>query len=471
MKKLYKVMLSIVITLLSLYLIFTIFKLNVLPNKYLIIISLFILILNLIEIILIIKFKKIGLISFILLSIIICAGIYYSQNTLNFLNDSFNNHSVETTTYKVLVHNKSYNMDKLKNKSLGYFENDIQYKECLKKIKIKTNNNGYNNLIELYENLIDDNLDSIVLDDGYISILEEIYPNLNEETKVIYSFKINKNVKKNYTTISKLKPINIYISGSDSRSEVMAEKSRTDVNMILTINPNNNSILVTSIPRDYYVNLYNTSGLKDKLTHSGIYGIDTSVKTIENLLDINIDYYIKINFQSVISLVDLVGGVDIYSDLSFRTNCGDGGAKVTYVKEGMNHFNGAEALSYARERYAYENGDGHRMQNTQQVFKAVFDKIMSDKTLLFKYEELLDSFSGLYLTNIPSDYIKLLVKKQIVDMKAWDFTLTKLSGTGTKAETYSIPGFQAYVMIPNEEDIKKAHDNIHNALNEKVVTE
>lgn len=239
--------------------------------------------------------------------------------------------------------------------------------------------------------------------------------------------------------------------------------------MILTINPDSNTILITSIPRDYYVSLYNTTGLKDKLTHSGIYGINTSVKTIENLLDIKIDYYVKVNFKSVISLVDLVGGIDIYSDASFKTNCGDGGAVVTYVKEGVNHFNGAQALSYARERYAYEDGDRHRIQNTQQVFKATFDKIMEDKSLLFKYEELLNSFGKLYLTNIPSDYVKLLVKKQISDMSSWNFTLTQLDGSGAKMETYSIPNYKTYVMIPYEDDIKKANENINKILNEGII--
>lgn len=465
MKKVYKYILSIVLIFLSLYLLIELKNLNFVPTKYFFLLIVIIIILNVINITLLFLkkkiFKIIGLIMYILFLLILIISIYYSSNTKTFLNNSFDNYSSETTTYKVLVHDKSYTIKNIKN--VGYFENDLLYKESLKKIKIK-NYIGYDNLINLYENLIDDKINSIVLDDGYISILEEIYPNLKKDTKVIYTFKINKKIKKNYSSLSKLNPVNIYVSGSDSRENSMKEKSRTDVNMILTINPNNNTILITSIPRDYYVTLYGINS-KDKLTHSGIYGIETSVKTIENLLDINIDYYIKVNFQSVISLVDLVGGIDIDSDLSFKTNCGDGGAKVTYVKKGINHFNGAQALSYARERYAYENGDRHRIQNTQQVFKATFEKILADKTILFKYEEFLNSLSGLYLTNIPSDYIKLLVKKQIVNMDSWNFNLTQIDGKGDKKETYSIPGYKTYVMIPYEDDIKRANENINKTKN------
>lgn len=469
-----KCLLSLISAGLSLYFVITMKNLNILPNIYLYILIGIVILLNITTIIFIFSKKKwmkiSGIIIFVILISFLSIGIYYSHNTLNFFNNSFNNHTVETTTYKVLVHNKSYNrLTDLKNKSMGYFEDDIQVADCLKHITVKTNQKNYNNLINLYEDLINDKLDSIVLDNGYISILEEMFPDLITDTKVIYTFKLNKNIKKNYSITKELKPVNIYISGSDSRDEVISDKSRTDVNMILTINPDSKTILITSIPRDYYVSLYNTTGLKDKLTHSGIYGINTSVKTIENLLDIKIDYYVKVNFKSVLSLVDLVGGIDIYSDASFKTNCGDGGAVVTYVKEGVNHFNGAQALSYARERYAYEDGDRHRIQNTQQVFKATFDKIMEDKSLLFKYEELLNSFGKLYLTNIPSDYVKLLVKKQISDMSSWNFTLTQLDGSGAKMETYSIPYYKTYVMIPYEDDIKKANENINKILNEGII--
>lgn len=261
--------------------------------------------------------------------------------------------------------------------------------------------------------------------------------------------------------------MNIYISGSDSRTNQIYNKSRSDFNLILTINPKTKDILMTSIPRDYYVPLANKDGLSDKLTHSGIYGLDTSVKTIENLLDIKIDYSIKINFESVITLVDLVGGVDIYSDKAFRTNCGDGGAKVTNVVLGLNHFNGAEALSYARERYAYNEGDRHRIQNGQQVLKSVMEKIMNDKTLLLKYNDILKSISKLYVTDMESELIKKIIKNQISDMSPYHFQSNWISGSDARKVTYTTPNSNTYVMIPYEDDVNNATIKINNILNKQ----
>ena len=194
-----KCLLSLISAGLSLYFVITMKILNILPNIYLYILIGIVILLNITTIIFIFSKKKwmkiSGIIIFVILISFLSIGIYYSHNTLNFFNNSFNNHTVETTTYKVLVHKKSYNhLTDLKNKSMGYFEDDIQMADCLKHIKVKTNKKNYNNLINLYEDLINDKLDSIVLDNGYISILEEMFPDLITDTKVIYTFKLNKNI-------------------------------------------------------------------------------------------------------------------------------------------------------------------------------------------------------------------------------------------------------------------------------------
>ena len=219
-------------------------------------------------------------------------------------------------------------------------------------------------------------------------------------------------------------------------------------------------ILLTSIPRDYYVQINGTTGLKDKLTHIGIYGTEKVKKTIEDLLGIKIDYTIKVGFNSVIEIVDLVGGIDIYSDTAFKSHCGDGGAKRVKVKVGMNHFNGAEALSYARERYAYKEGDIHRIKNQQQVIEAVANKILSDYSLLLKYDTLLDTLSGLYLTDMPSKLITLLIKEQINTMSSFSIEKQNLVGYGGSEQTYSIPGMKLYVMHPNQESVTTASNKI-----------
>ena len=163
--------------------------------------------------------------------------------------------------------------------------------------------------------------------------------------------------------------------------------------------------------------------------------------------------------------VDLVGGVDIYSDTAFYSHYGDGGAKRVNVKVGMNHFNGSEALSYARERYAYTEGDRHRILNQQQVLEAVINKIFDNKTLLLKYDELLKAFSALYITDIPQEFIQEFIKEQINDMSKWTIIKQSVNGTGASKETYSMPGRDLYVMIPDVNTVKNASKKINNTKN------
>ena len=166
---------------------------------------------------------------------------------------------------------------------------------------------------------------------------------------------------------------------------------------------------MTSFPRDYYVSIHNHKGLKDKLTHCGIYGLEISKQTIEDLLNIKIDYSIKINFNGVIKIVDIVDGVDIYSDQTFYTWV----IPEWQVQKGMNHMNGEQALAYARERHAYASGDRHRISNQQQVLEAVLKKAMTNKRLLISHDDLLTSLNNLYYTDIPKELITLLVKEQL----------------------------------------------------------
>jgi LCP family protein required for cell wall assembly len=233
--------------------------------------------------------------------------------------------------------------------------------------------------------------------------------------------------------------------------------------MILTINPYSKDILITSIPRDYYVQVHNQTGLKDKLTHAGIYGLDISEKTIEDLFDIEIDYSVKINFNAVTEIVDLVGGIDVYSDITFNSYH----KKGWVVKKGWNHMDGSKALAYSRERYAYASGDRHRIQNQSQVLEAVLKKIMTNKKLLLQYDELLTSLSNLYRTTIPKEVVTLYVKEQLKDMSTWNFNTIRVNGSNASLPTYTAPKSKRYVMIPYEEDIKNAHEEISKNISKK----
>lgn len=470
-----KLIISIIILIISLILIFFINGLGVLPSKYLYLIIAFIFVINTIAMILllskgIIK-NLIGGLLYIIILVISGFGIKYSSNTIDYFNKGFSNNNIEYTTYNVIIlEESSYTkLDDLKNTDMGYLfielDNDEYLDKIKKKIDVKLNQMDVS---ELYNGLINNKIDSILINDAYISLLEEEIEDFSLKTRILHSFNIESKKENINEEIKELKPVNIYISGSDSRSGSISSRSGSDVNIIATINPKNHTILLTNIPRDYYVQLHGTTGLKDKLTHSGVYGIDMSKKTIQDFMGIDIDYTVKVGFKSVIKLVDLVGGIDIYSDSSFKTYCGDGGAKRVYIKTGKNHLNGAQALSFARERHAYSDGDRQRGRNQQQVIQAIFNKMISDKSVLLKYDSLLNSFSSLYRTDIPKDFVTLLIKNQLETMSSWEIINQSVDGTGASRKTYSMPGYDnLYVMIPNEETIKKASAKIEEILAQK----
>ena len=462
-----KYLITIISLLVSSYLIIELKNINILPNKYLIIISIILLLLNTIGIItLLLKNKWIKIITtiiYIILLLLNITGLYYINNTKNFFKNGFNNNNLEIKKYNVLVlkTSKYQKIEELTN--IGYLDNVIESKAYLNQIDIKEKQE-YKTIYTLYEDLINKKIQSIILDESYIDLLETDYKDILENTRIIYSFDITKEIKNKEQT-KELKPINIYISGSDSRSGLIESSSRTDVNMIMTINPKERKILLTSIPRDYYVRLHGTSGYKDKLTHSGIYGIEMSKRTLEDLFNIKIDYVVKVGFQSVIDIVDLIGGIDIISDYTFTTHCKDGGAEQTYIKEGLNHLTGPQALSYARERYAYIEGDNHRIQNQQQVLEAIITSSFKNKNIIIKYKEFLESFKNLYRTDIPDTLIKEYIKNQLDNNKPWTIEKQVVKGTDSSNITYSMPGRYLYVMIPNNKSVEKATNNITNTLN------
>ena len=479
MKKVIKLIIAIIMLALSLLCFKYVSDMDILPSKYLYLFLIIILALNGISILLL--FIK-GIISkifsgilYILLAIISIVGIKYSKDTINFLDNSFSNNK-EVITYNVIVSSNSTitKIEDLNNTIMGYLFLDIDDDSYLEKIKEKVSVElKETDIYGIYDGLLNNEINSILINEAYLDMLEEEYKDFNEKTKVIYSFNIEKEKEEEKEVIEKLEPINIYLSGSDSRSGYISASSRSDVNMILTINPNTHTILLTNIPRDYYVQLHGTTGLKDKLTHAGIYGTDMSIKTIEDLLDIKINYSVKVGFSSVIKLVDLVGGVDIYSDTAFTSHCKDKFAERVKVFVGMNHFTGAQALSYARERYAYIDGDNHRGRNQQQVIEAVLKKVMTNKSLLLKYDSLLSSFSDLYITDIPKELITMLIKQQLEDMSSWEVISQQVTGYGATAQTYSMPGWNLYVMIPDTNSVETAVSKIKEVINptEQIVEE
>ena len=248
------------------------------------------------------------------------------------------------------------------------------------------------------------------------------------------------------------KPFNIYISGMDTTGKI-TEEARSDVNMIITVNPKTHKVLMTSIPRDYLVELQN--GEKDKLTHTGLMGIDETTSDVEDLLGIKINYYVKVNYNTLKDLVNSIGGITINSDKAFISYIG----KYRFV-EGENQLDGAKALAYARERHAYSDGDNHRVRNQQEVLKAIVKKLTGSTTLLTRYNKILKYLAPTMEMNLTRTEVKALVKFQLGKNPKWKFESNSLEGFDAFSTVYSAGNQQLYVMKPDEESIKKARQKI-----------
>lgn len=254
------------------------------------------------------------------------------------------------------------------------------------------------------------------------------------------------------------KSVVFYISGSDSRVSVHDANARSDVNIIAVVNPTTSKILLVSIPRDSYVQLHGTTGLRDKLTHAGIYGIEMSKTTIEDFLDVKIDRTIKVGFDALETIVDAIGGIDIYSDQELTTLHN----KCHFVV-GTQHVNGACALGFSRERYAYINGDRHRGQNQQQVISKIIEKVTTPAYLL-KLPEILRAADGLFETSLTYQEILDVIKFQLWNSPSWTTESISIDGAGSMQQTYSMPGQNLYVMLPNEASVATAKEKITHYL-------
>ncbi len=446
-------LLSMIMFILSFTFIILLMKLHVLPNKYFYPIVVTIGVVNLIMFI-ILKFSRKGI--FKLLSFIISIGLGYGVfslfNTSNILTKMSINY--KTNNYVIAVKESSdyKKINELKDKKIGFFSDD---KKVLKKVRIEFDSIEYDDIDSLAKSLIDNNVDAVILEQSYVDMLNESsssIPNFKDKIRIIYSFKMNTKITDITRDVNTTKEtFIIYLSGIDTYGSV-ASVSRSDANMLMVVNPKTHQILLLSIPRDYYINLYGKNA-KDKLTHSGIYGIDNTVKSVEELLSIDINYYYKVNFTSIINIVDSVKGVDVYSNNTFTSKDG-----YNYTK-GYNHVNGKEALSFVRERKAFNGGDRVRNANQQAMVEALFRKF-TNSSILTNYNSLLSSLNDSFVTNMPQKSITSLVKKQLDENNKWNITTYNLDGSNSREYTYSYKSNKLYVMIPNEDTIKNAKELI-----------
>lgn len=477
-------------------LIFQIIKLNLLPAKLIVLVSLVMIILCLI-IILIFHFKAKKFLPRILagsVALCMCVGLAYGNYFIYKTDDTFDvvtslADSKATMTSIVVLKSSSIKKEKdLKGKTIGTIldMDKVATKRMLKDLdsdNIKYKTKDYSTLDDMMEAFYAGEVDAICLNEKYRDILHEseAYFNFQTDSRVVHQNVHYTKVEKNDNPSDPVNDISkdaftILVSGNDSYGTLQDSNTRSDANLLLTVNPKTGTILMTSIPRDYYVELVCPEddpelacpeGSSDKLTHSGLMGVKSTEETIEKALGIKINYNVRINFSSVVNLVDALDGIDL--DIKkgeevdiFYVNSQPG------LSVGKHHVDGETALAFARERHAYLDGDNQRVRNQQKVFKAIFKRIVSPK-MITNYGKFMDALAVAFDTNLSGDEISNFVKYELNYMPDW------------KIESYAIvaePDYQfcyqsqSYASVVQQNDIMNevARKKIEAVLNGKSST-
>lgn len=441
---------------------------DILPGEYFIVLCILLILIDVGLSLLIltrkgVKRRAVGSVLSIIYIIFLILAIIYELNTIGFLKKiGFTDYKTENYSVLVLKDSDYEEIEDLDGESIGSLEfNTDGLEKAKEKIEkeITPEFTTTDNITTLKDDFLAEEYAGMLIEDSMLSMVNESDGEFSESYRVIYEFSVDVETEDiaeevNITEES----FNIFISGIDTYGSI-SSVARSDVNMVITVNPNTHKILITSIPRDYYVTLAGKNA-KDKLTHAGIYGIETSVGTIENLLDIKINYYVKVNFTSLLDIVEALGGVNVYSEYSFTSKDG------YYYQKGYNNVDGKKALSFVRERGAFTEGDRVRVKNQAAMIEALINKAISP-SIIVKYTSLLNALDGSFVTNIPTKDITDFIKKQIDEMPEWEFENISLDGSNGYDYTYSYGGTKLYVMIPDNETVINATNKINEVLKEE----
>lgn len=476
--KVLSILLSVVLVISSFYLLYQVIRLNVLPSKFLFPLTIGVVVLDAIFILLLIYFSKnvVSKIVCIVLTLFICVascmGGYYISKTQNVLSNITNVAKHAKNTVSVIVKESSSikNKSQLNGVSVGSLRlNEQGSKKVLKELSsegIVLNQTEYDSMTALLEAFYNGEVDSIIINESSRSqILDmEAYSNFDSNTRVVYqtSYKVKNNDSASAVSDITSKPFNVLISGSDTRGG-FDENGRSDVIMIATVNPKTHTILLTSVPRDFYVTTACDAGDRcmqgalDKITHTGIHGTNTTKRTVEQLLGIEINYTFKVGFDTVTELVDILGGVDVYVEPGYATT-----TSQFSVHEGVNHLNAQQALAFARERYSYTEGDRQRTKNQQQVLMGIV-KEATKPSVITNYAAIMDTMANTFSTTMSNEEITDLIKYQLNNNPTWKMEQYMVDGTGDTLMCAEL-GDAASVMVPDQSTVKMAKDKINAVL-------
>lgn len=305
---------------------------------------------------------------------------------------------------------------------------------------------------------VDPNEAIILVSESQNKILQSNIKGFKKNTRTIYKIKVKKRANDNSKAVNVTEDsFNVLISGIDSWGSI-DEGGLTDVNMVMTVNPTTREVMLTSIPRDSYVPLHSSGGM-DKLTHSAIYGEEETKATIEDLLNIDINYTIKLNFSTVVDLIDAIGGLDIYSEFDFHS-----AISAHKYHKGWQHLSGRGCLYFARERKAFTDGDMQRNKHQQVVLKAALKKVTNSKVILTRYTSILNAVEDEMTTTLSNKDLKKLAKMQLGDMKSWSIEKASITGATGGAPCYSMGGEVLSCVFPSDDSLENAKKAIHDTM-------
>ena len=449
--------------LVSVLLLGTMYFMNVFSFNHFIMIGIILLILWIIGFVSQVCRKKngtLGKIYIIIVTLLLSLGSYYIVKVTGAMDIiTGNNVKVDTMVVAVLKNDKAEDIYDAYDYKYGvqHRVNSEDMNEMIdhinEKIGVDIKTKDYTEINKQVKALFDKEVKAIIYNEGYQSILEEEFEGYSDKVKIIYQYNIKTKMDDMVSNVKvKEEPFSVYLSGIDVYGDI-SKNSRSDVNIISVVNPKSHQILLISTPRDYFVEIPGVSnGKKDKLTHAGLYGVDVSIDTLSELYEMKIPFYARVNFTSLIEIVDQLGGLDVYSDAEFKTGWESG--KELTVKKGMNHFNGEEALAFSRERKSLPDGDNARGRHQQAVITAMIKKLVSPSMLL-RANGLINSVSGNVETNMSKSQLQALIKTQLNEGDSWNIASVSAEGEGKKAICYSAPRQELYVTEPNQKSVEK----------------
>ncbi len=374
----------------------------------------------------------------------------------------------------VLADSKIQGLSDLKEESIGIqaavdrTNTDLALDTIAERIAGTPASEDYNGMGDMVQALYEKNVSAIILNEAYRDLITDEYEDFDEKTRVLESLSFDSETEVKAKTAANVDvtkdPFIIYMSGIDTYGSI-STRSRSDVNIMAVVNPTTRQILLVTTPRDLYVEVPAVGNAYDKLTHAGIYGIDASIDTLEQLYDMDINYYLRINFTGFMNIVDALGGVDVYSSKSFVGEVYDVPFSVGY-----NHVDGEGALSFVRERHSFIDGDFQRQRNQMEMIKAIVKKVASP-VILTSYTSLLSSVESSFMTDMSRTEISSLVKMMLSDNTEWNIQTFGVSGTAARKTTYSMGNTSLYVEIQDASSIAEAKNKMQKVIDGGILTD